>query len=39
MKHKAVRARFWVEELMFGKLNVGTAAVCGVNDIGHIDTS
>ena len=38
MKHKAVRARFWLEELMFGKSNVGTLAFCGVNEIGHIDT-
>ena len=38
MKHKAARARSRLEELMFGTFNVRTAAVNGVNGIGHIDT-
>ena len=37
-KHKATRARFRLEELTFGTFNVCTAAVDGVNGIGHIDT-
>ena len=37
-KHKAARATSPLEELTFGTLNVGTAAVNGVNGIGHIDT-
>ena len=37
-KHKATRARYRLEELAFGTFNVRTAAVNGVNDIGHIDT-
>ena len=36
--HKAARARFRLEELTFGTFNVRTAAVNGVNGIGHIDT-
>ena len=37
-KHKAARARSRLEELAFGTFNVRTAAVNGVNGIGHIDT-
>ena len=37
-KHKAARARSRLEELTFGTFNVRTAAVNGVNSIGHIDT-
>ena len=37
-KHKASRARSRLEELTFGTFNVRTAAVNGVNGIGHIDT-
>ena len=37
-KYKAARARSWLEELTFGTFNVRTAAVNGVNGIGHIDT-
>ena len=37
-KNKAARARSWLEELTFGSFNVRTAAVNGVNGIGHIDT-
>ena len=37
-KHKAARARSRLEELTFGTFNVRTAAVSGVNGIGHIDT-
>ena len=37
-KHKATRARSRLEELTFGTFNVRTAAVNGVNGIGHIDT-
>ena len=37
-KHKAARARSRLEELTFGTFNVRTAAVNGVNNIGHIDT-
>ena len=37
-KQKAARARSWLEGLMFGRINVRTAAVNGVNGIGHIDT-
>ena len=37
-KHKATRARSRLEELTFGTFNVCTAAVNGVNGIGHIDT-
>ena len=36
-KHKAAGARFRLEELTFGTFNVRTAAVNGVNGIGHID--
>ena len=38
MKHKAARARSRQEELTYGTFNVRTAAVNGVNGIGHIDT-
>ena len=34
-KHKATRARSRLEELTFGTFNVRTAAVNGVNGIGH----
>ena len=37
-KDKAARARSRPEELTFGTFNVRTAAVNGVNGIGHIDT-
>ena len=37
-KHKAAKARSRLEELTFGTFNVRTAAVNGVNGIGHIDT-
>ena len=37
-KHKATRARSRLAELTFGTFNVRTAAVNGVNSIGHIDT-
>ena len=37
-KRKATRARYRLEELTFGTFNVRTAAVNGVNGIGHIDT-
>ena len=37
-KHKAARARYRLGELTFGTFNVRTAAVNGVNGIGHIDT-
>ena len=37
-KHKATRTRSRLEELTFGTFNVRTAAVNGVNGIGHIDT-
>ena len=37
-KYKAARARSRLEELTFGTFNVRTAAVNGVNGIGHIDT-
>ena len=37
-KRKAARARSRLEELTFGTFNVRTAAVNGVNGIGHIDT-
>ena len=37
-KHKAARARFRLEELTFGTFNVRSAAVNGVNGIGHIYT-
>ena len=37
-EHKATRARSRLEELTFGTFNVRTAAVNGVNSIGHIDT-
>ena len=37
-KHKATRARSLLEELTFDTFNVRTAAVNGVNGIGHIDT-
>ena len=36
-KHKSARARSRQEELTFGTFNVRTAAVNGVNGIGHID--
>ena len=35
-KHKAARARSRLEELTFGTFNVRTAAVNGVNGIGHM---
>ena len=35
-KHKAVRVRSRLEEITFGTFNVRTAAVNGVNGIGHI---
>ena len=38
VKHKATRTRSRLEELTFGTFNVRTAAVTGVNGIGHIDT-
>ena len=38
MKHKAARARPRLTELTFGTFNVRTAAVNGVDGIGHIDT-
>ena len=37
-KHKAARARSRLKEFTFGTFNVRTAAVNGVNGIGHIDT-
>ena len=37
-KHKAARARSWLEELTFGMFNVRTAAANGVNGIVYIDT-
>ena len=37
-KHKATRARSRLEELTLGTFNVRTAAVNGVDGIGHIDT-
>ena len=37
-RHKATRTRSRLEELTFGTFNVRTAAVNGVNGIGHIDT-
>ena len=37
-KHKVTRASSRLEELTFGTFNVRTAAVNGVNGIGHIDT-
>ena len=37
-KHKAARARSRLGELPFGTSNVCTAAVNGVNGLGHIDT-
>ena len=37
-KHKATRARYRLDELAFGTFNVRTAAVNGVNGIGHIDS-
>ena len=37
-KHKATRARSRLEELPLGTFSVRTAAVNGVNGIGHIDT-
>ena len=37
-KHKTAKARSWLEELTFSTFNVRTAAVNGVNGIGHIDT-
>ena len=38
MKHKAARARSRLEEFTSGTFNVRTAAVNGVNGVGHIDT-
>ena len=38
MTHKAARAGSRLDELTFGTFNVRTAAVSGVNGIGHIDT-
>ena len=37
-KHNAARTTSPLEELTFGSFNVRTAAVNGVNGIGHIDT-
>ena len=37
-EHKAARARSRLEELTFGTFNDRTAAVNGVNDVGHIAT-
>ena len=37
MKHKAARVRSRLNELTFGTFNVRTAAVNGVNGIGHFD--
>ena len=37
-KHKTTRARSRLEELTFGTFNFRTAAINGVNGIGHIDT-
>ena len=37
-KHKTARARSRLEELTFGTFNVRTAAVNGVDGIGHTDT-
>ena len=37
-KHRATRARSRLEELTFGTFNVRTAAVNGVDGIGHINT-
>ena len=36
MKHKAAGVRSWLDKLTFDTFNVCTAAVNGVNDIGHI---
>ena len=38
MKHKVTSARSRMEELTFGTFNARTAAINGVNGIGHIDT-
>ena len=38
MKHQAAKARSRLEKLTFGSFNVRTAAVKGVNGIGHIDS-
>ena len=38
MKHQAARERSRLEELTFGTFNIHTAAVKGVNGIGHIDS-
>ena len=38
MKHQAARARSRLEEVTFGTFNNSTAAVKGVNSIGHIDS-
>ena len=38
MKHKAARATSRLEEFMFGTINLRTAAVNGVNGIGHTDS-
>ena len=37
-KHKVARMRSRLDELTFGTFNVRTAAVNGINGIGHIDT-
>ena len=37
-KHKVIRARCRLEELTFSTFNIRTAAVNGVDGIGHIDT-
>ena len=37
-KHQAAMARSRLEEFTFGTFNVRTAAVKGVNSIGHIDS-
>ena len=37
MKHQAARAMRRMQELTFGTFNVRTAAIKGVNGIGHID--
>ena len=38
MKHQDARARDRLEEFTFGNFNARTAAVKGINGIGHIDS-